>query len=182
MTVIMNLNLINTGVNPNIQTSQKHSAAGCLREGETIMTSFVHREYAQEHPGVIRAERVAQAFRQAAKGFSGTRATASLMLAAVVAALVVTANQVMDSWTDGNLMAAWIVLWTIAFAASALLAVPVRQAVSSLRSGLTAWSARRRETSADEQLWKLALTDARVMADISRAMSHDTSGDLRARY
>ena len=141
------------------------------------MTSFVHREYAQEHSGVVRAEQAVKAMGQAAKGFGSTRATASMLLAAVVAALVVTANQVIDSWSDGHLMAAWIVLWAVAFAAMGLLADPLRQAVGSLRSGLKAWNARRRQALAEEQLWRLALNDARVMAEISRAMSVDASRD-----
>jgi hypothetical protein len=32
------------------------------------------------------------------------------------------------------------------------------------------------------QLWELALTDARVMADISRAMTRDTVRDVRGYY
>lgn len=137
------------------------------------MTSFVHREYAQEHSGVVRAEQAVKAVGQVVKGFGSTRATASILLAAVVAALVATANQVIDSWSDGHLMAAWIVLWSVAFAAMGLLAEPLRRAVGSLRSGFKAWSARRRQSLADEQLWRLALNDARVMAEISRAMSSD---------
>lgn len=146
------------------------------------MTSFVHPDYALEHPGVVRAEQVVQAIQRATHGFSGTRAIASVLLAAVVAALVVTVNQVIDSWTDGHLMAAWIALWAVAFAASALLAGPIRQAVHSFRDGLTAWNVRRRESAADDQLWKLALSDARVMAEISRAMSSDAQRDVRAYY
>ncbi len=34
-----------------------------------------------------------------------------------------------------------------------------------------AWLARRREARADQQYWNAALSDARIMADISRAMS-----------
>jgi len=144
------------------------------------MTSFVHTEYATEHPGVVRAEQAVASIRYALDQFSGSRATASVLLAAVVSALVVTANQVIDTWTDGHLMAAWIVLWTVAFTASALLTSPLRVAVNSLRAAGARWAAARRAAAADEKLWKLALTDARVMSEISRAMSSDVLDDVRA--
>lgn len=138
------------------------------------MTSFVHREYAQEHPGVMRAEQAVKSLGEMARGISSPRATASLLLAAVVSALVVIANQVIDSWSDGHLMAAWIVLWAVAFAAIGLLAEPIRQAVGGVRRGIKQWTARRRQSDAEDQLWSLALKDARVMAEISRAMSADS--------
>lgn len=40
-------------------------------------------------------------------------------------------------------------------------------------------AAARRERKADEQLWNIALTDARVMADLSRAMSREATRDAR---
>jgi hypothetical protein len=137
------------------------------------MTSFVHREYAMEHSGVVRAEQAAQAISHAVKNFNGTRATATLLLAAVVSALVVAANQVVGTWSDNHLMAAWITLWTVAFAAIGLLASPLLHVAKSLRRGLTTWSVNRRQAEADQKLWSVALTDARVMADISRAMASD---------
>jgi hypothetical protein len=99
-----------------------------------------------------------------------------------VAALLVVANQVVETWTEGHLLMAWIVMWTIAFAALALLASPARNAGSVLRTTMRAWSERRKQATADEQLWELALTDARVMADISRAMTRDTVRDVRGYY
>ncbi len=135
------------------------------------MTSFVHREYAMEHSGVVRAEQAAEAFSHAVKNFNGTRATATLLLAAVVAALMVVANQVVGTWNESHLMAAWITLWTVAFAAIGLLASPLLHMAQSLRKGLKAWNERRRLAAADQRLWSVALTDARVMADISRAMA-----------
>ncbi len=146
------------------------------------MTSFVHTEYALEHSGVVRAEQAAKALGRAVKGFGSTRATASLLLAAVVAALLVAANQVIETWTDGDLMVGWIALWTVAFAAIALLAKPARQITGSVREGLKAWGAMRRQAAEDQKLWSIALKDARVMADISRAMSSRAERDVRAYY
>lgn len=137
------------------------------------MTSFVHREYAMEHSGVVRAEQAAQAIGHAVKNFNGTSATATLLLAAVVAALMVAASQFVNNWTDSHLMAAWLTVWTVGFAAIGLLASPLLHVAKSLRSGLKTWNARRRQAEADQKLWSVALTDARVMADISRAMTSD---------
>jgi hypothetical protein len=108
------------------------------------------------------------------------RGAASLLLAAIVSALLVVANQVIDTWSQGHLMVAWIALWTVAFAALALAAGPVRHAVKRVRTGLRQWAVARREAEQDEKLWQVALTDARVMADISRAMSQGASRDVRA--
>ena len=85
------------------------------------MTSFAHVSYPAQHPGVIRAENAIAALKNVAAGFDGARGAASLLLAAVVAALLVVANQVIDTWGDGHLLAAWMVLWLVAFAALALL-------------------------------------------------------------
>jgi hypothetical protein len=146
------------------------------------MTSFVHVDYPVEHPGVVRAERVIGSIRQIARDFDATRAGASLLLAAIVAALVVVANQVIDTWTEGHLLAAWIVMWAVAFAALAMFAAPAKQAAKALRAGIQRWAAARKQAAEDQKLWNLALTDARVMADISRAMSADAVRDIKAYY
>jgi hypothetical protein len=146
------------------------------------MTSFVHPDFRTEHPGVARAEQAVARFKSVTAGFDGARGAASLLLAAFVAALLVVANQVIDTWTDGHLMAAWIGLWTVAFAGLALFATPARKAVRGVRHGLRAWNAARRAAASDRKLWEVALTDARVMADISRAMTSGATRDVRGYY
>lgn len=146
------------------------------------MTSFVHVDHPVEHPGVVRAERVIGNIQQAARSFDATRAGASLLLAAIVAALMVVANQVIDTWTEGHLLAAWIVMWAVAFAAIALFAAPAKRAAKALRAGMQRWAAARKQAAEDQKLWNLAMTDARVMADISRAMSASALRDLKTYY
>lgn len=90
------------------------------------MTSFAHVDYPTEHSGVVRAENAAAAIKDIAHNFDGARGAASLLLAAVVSALMVVANQVIDTWSEGHLLAAWMVLWVVAFAALALLTLPAR--------------------------------------------------------
>jgi len=146
------------------------------------MNTFVHVNQTAQHPGVIRARGVAHDLRNSVRRFDGTRASASLLLAAIVAALVVVANQVIDTWTEGHLLAAWIVMWAVVFAATALLAAPARKVAAAARVTLQRWAEARKQAADDDKLWQLALTDARVMADISRAMSADAVRDVRAYY
>ena len=69
----------------------------------------------------------------------------------------------------GNLAATAVV------GALAVIGAPVTRGVAALRRGLASWSAARAQRRADEQLWHLALNDARIMADLSRAMSQDAA-------
>jgi hypothetical protein len=135
------------------------------------MTSFVHPHFATTHVGAERLEAAVSAVQSSAKNFTGSRGLATLLLAAMVSALLVVANQVIESVSDGHLFAAWIALWTIAFAALALFAAPARQLSNNLRAGWAAWTVARKATAADERLWSIALQDARVMADITAAIS-----------
>jgi hypothetical protein len=105
-----------------------------------------------------------------ARVFHAARAGSSLLLAGVVAAVLVVADKVMDSWTEGNLLIGWIVLWVLAFVALAVLASPSRRAAASLRAAAKSRTERRMRAAQDEQYWHAALSDPRVMADIRRAM------------
>jgi hypothetical protein len=146
------------------------------------MTSFVHVDMPAEHPGVARAERAFTAIRDLGRNFEGARGAATLLLAAVVSGLLVLANQVIDTWTEGHLFTAWVVLWTVAFAALGLFAAPARRAVHSARLTFSRVATARRQAAQDRELWALALTDARVMAELSRAMSRDGLRDVRGYY
>ncbi len=146
------------------------------------MTSFIQVAQPTEHPGVVRAERAADSIRGAAHYVVSPRGAASMLLAAIVSALLVVANQVIDTWSEGHLMLGWIVMWTVAFAALALAAGPVRSTVHGVRQQLRTWAAARHAAEQDDKLWRLALTDARVMADISRAMSSDAAADVKRYY
>ena len=69
---------------------------------------------------------------------------------------------------------------TFSFTRGALHALAVIGA--PLTRALTTWAAARKRRADDEKLWSLALTDARIMADLSRAMSQDALRDTRAYY
>ena len=146
------------------------------------MTGFVHVAQPTEHRGVARAERAAVSLKHAADDIFSARGAASLLLAAIVAALLVVANQVIDTWSEGHLLLAWIAMWTVAFATLALAARPARSVVVALRGRLRLWRAARHAARQDDIMWNLAMTDARMLADISRAMSADASTDRRRYY
>lgn len=139
------------------------------------MTSFVQPNFPTHHQGVERAEQAAENVSQAMHQFTGARGLATFVLAAIVSALLFAANQLMETWADGHLMAAWIVLWAVAFAALAMLATPIRNTVLQVKSIdgsalYAAWSARRKARLSDEKMWSYARQDSRLMADITRAL------------
>src|SRR5438067_448116 len=115
------------------------------------MTSFVQvarpAQYSAE-----RAERFSAWVQEAPSRVDGSRASASLLLAAIVAALVAVANQVVETWSEGHLLAAWIAMWAVGFAGLALLAGPAARAAQAARKRYASWLVARRQAAADRQL------------------------------
>jgi len=97
---------------------------------------------------------------------TSTKALATLMLAAGVATLVVMADQMIDSWAESHVVAAWLALWAVAAVAIGV----TRVLAQNLISGLDAWSAHVARRRADERLWAMAQTDSRLMNDLQTAM------------
>ena len=62
-------------------------------------------------------------------------------------------------------------VWVLALAGWALTQPSVRRAMATARMGLRAWRQSRRQVAEDERTWTAALKDARLMADLSRAMN-----------
>ena len=141
------------------------------------MTSFVHLEYSNQHPGVARVASAIDAAQQLRHGFSGTRSLATLLLSAIAAALMVVAYQVMDSVAEGHLLVLWIGLWAVAFATLAVFAATARSVALSLKARLNGWSRNVAAKRADARLWAMARTDVRVMADLQCAISRSETGD-----
>ena len=63
--------------------------------------------------------------------------------------------------------------------ALAVVGSPVTRLAAKVGAGVAAVTAARRQRKADEQLWSIAITDARVMADLSRAMSRNALREAR---
>ena len=139
------------------------------------MSTFVNLQYSNEHPGVHRVESAIEGARQLRKSWSATRGLAALLLAAMVAAVLVVAYQVMDNVAEGHLLVLWLALWATAFAAMALLTGSARSAVRRASQGLDRLVQRQAAARADARLWAIARTDARVMADLQSAITRNQS-------
>jgi hypothetical protein len=132
------------------------------------MTSFIQPNFSTHHAGVDRMESAVGVVR---RGFSTTKGLSAMLLAAMVSALLVVADQLIDTWAEGHLMLAWIALWVVGFAAVAVFAGAARKLASTLVSSLDAWSARIAKSRADDRLWASAQADPRVMADLTAAIT-----------
>ena len=163
MTNIINIKLNNTRKNPSIRSvvlSVLLAKLIHLNEREEKMTAQVQQT-------IQSTER------------TSSRALASLLLAAGVSALVVLADQLLESWAERHEIAAWLVLWGIAVAAIVLLRGITRMAARQAMSALDQWSAGMAKRRADERLWSMAQTDPRLMADLQSAL--DRSGAAPAK-
>ncbi len=140
--------------------------------------NFVHLEYPLTHPGVDRAEKVVNNFKRLSDTFSPTRTLAIMLLAAVAAAFIVVADQMIDTWAEGHLLAAWVALWAVVFAAVGLFAGVSKTLAIQLKSGLDRWAANMAQRRSDERLWAIAQKDARLMSELQIAMTRNDEDAL----
>ena len=101
----------------------------------------------------------------AARRAVAPRALATLLLAAGVAALAVVTDRLVDTWADGHLFAAWVLMWAVVFLGSVVLASPARHVAHRLIIALNAWARRRAQARAEA----LARADARIRMEIEAA-------------
>ena len=133
------------------------------------MSSLVQSTYPVQLSNA-RAEGAARSARPARKGVDSAKGLSAMLLAAVVAALLVVAIQMVDNWSEGNLLAAWVILWAVGFAALGLCAGTARSLALRLVRSLDAWSQRVARARADARYMASAMEDPRVMADLQRAL------------
>ena len=150
------------------------------------MTTFVHLEYSNQHSGVARVEAAiesaASSAQQIKRSFSTTRSLATLLLSAIAAAVMVVAYQVVQTMADGHLLALWIGMWAVAFVALAVFASSARHLAVRTKAGLDSWSRNIAIKRADERLWAMAKTDARLMADLQAVISRGANDDEGLRF
>ena len=115
----------------------------------------------------------------AATEHTSSRALASLLLAGGVSALVVLADQLMESWAEHHELAAWLALWGVAVVAIALLRGVTRMLARKAMAGLDGWSAGVAKRRADERLWHMAQSDDRLMADLQSALDREGQGPAK---
>lgn len=99
------------------------------------------------------------------------RGLAALLLAAAVAALVVLADQLIETWADGHLFLGWVALWVVVFAGSVLLAGSARRMAERTIVALDSWSRSLAEARAQSRLWAMAQHDPRLKADLLSALA-----------
>ena len=114
---------------------------------------------------------------RARRGFDGARSLAALLLAAAVAALVVVADRLVNTWADGHLLAAWVFLWVVILAGLALFAGTARRLAQRTMRGLDGWSQARARARADARLWDAAQSDPRIMGELMQAQARDLDDD-----
>lgn len=99
------------------------------------------------------------------------RGLAALLLAAAVAALVVLADQLIETWADGHLFLGWVALWVVIFAGTVLLAGSARRMAAHTMVALDGWSRSLAEARAQARLWEMAKHDPRLKADLLDALA-----------
>ena len=98
-----------------------------------------------------------------------SQALAGLLSAAVLAALLVVADQLIDSWAEGHLLLAWVMLWSALFAGLAVLARPLRIASVATALALQNWLAARAQARHEHAVWEFALQDPRMLQELRAA-------------
>jgi hypothetical protein len=131
----------------------------------SIVSTVISNPVGQPAPSQRRAAGVYQA---PPKAF-GARSLSALLLAAVVAAMVVLADQLVSTWADGHLMLAWVMLWVVVFAALALFADTARSVARRMIGSLDAWSKSLADARAEARMWDVARSDPRIMAELRQA-------------
>ena len=136
--------------------------------------SFSRDNLPSSHPGVVRGEAAYESF-IALKNYTKTlfttqRGLSALSLAALVSALVVVANQLIDTWADGHLLAAWILMWAVVFAAIGLLAPAVKNGVGWALATAIVVQRRRATARSEAAFLATAKADPRVMAELQAAI------------
>lgn len=103
----------------------------------------------------------------------GGRGLATLLLAAAVAALVVLADQLIETWVDGHLFLGWVALWVVIFSGSVLLAGSARRVAARTLAALDDWSRSLAEARAQARLWEMAKLDPRLKAELLQARARE---------
>ncbi|MFY8042115.1 MAG: hypothetical protein ACOVOD_04240, partial [Rhodoferax sp.] len=129
------------------------------------MTTILSSSYFASAPAVLSAPKA-----------EGSRTLAGMLLAAVLSALLVVADQLIDMWVDGHLLVGWVALWTVVFAAMALLAPPLRKVSAAASSVIMGWVRAAQERRLEEEMWEHARHDHRIMDELRHAVMRSRNG------
>ena len=103
-----------------------------------------------------------------------SRTLAGLMLAGVMAAMLVVADQVIDNWADGHLLLGWVALWSVVFAGLAFFARPLRKVTMALAASVDRQMKVAAQIRREEQMWEFANRDPRVMEELRAAVARSS--------
>lgn len=134
------------------------------------MSRFITPDLPVRHQGLIRLNHIVDTLSYAVTRLRGARGFATLVLAGVVAGLIVVADQVVSTWAEGELFAAWVALWAVMFAAVALFSDVVRGWGNTLSAAYEAWATRRSDAARDADMLEAARFDPRLMAELEAAL------------
>ena len=100
-----------------------------------------------------------------------SKTLAGVLSASVLAALLVVADQLIDSWADGHLLLAWVLLWSAVFTVLALLTQPLRRLSTAAALWLLGHMQAAAQARREAALWDYACQDPRVMDELRAAFA-----------
>ena len=123
------------------------------------------------HSKATAQDRAATSHPTLAVSQNAPRALATMLLAAIVTALVVAADSLVDRYADEHLLIGWLVLWAVGFAALALFRGVARQSARALSNAMDTWMRREAHRRADALYLAAAQHDPRIMAELQGAIA-----------
>ena len=99
------------------------------------------------------------------------KAPVVFVVAILAATLLMLPAEFLESGTEDHLLMVWLAVWTVAFAVLSVLATPITLWAQDQMTAFAAWQVARQQAAEDRKLWAVALSDARVMNDLSCALS-----------
>ena len=110
---------------------------------------------------------------QAPSAYQGeaSKTLAGILLSAVLASLLVVADQVIENWADGHLLLGWVALWSLVFAGLAFCARPLRRASMAMAQAVNGWQLAAHQAREEARMWEYARLDPRVMDELRAAVA-----------
>jgi len=102
-----------------------------------------------------------------------SKTLAGVLLSAVIASLLVVADQVIENWADGHLLLGWVALWSLVFAGLAFCARPLRRASTALAQFVEKHLKAAAQARLEARMWDSARMDPRVMDELRAAAKRD---------
>lgn len=109
------------------------------------------------------------------------RGLSCALLASLLSALIGLADRMLDTWSNGSLLLALLVLWAVLFTGLALFGRATGLFAWGVVAGFHAWSERVAREDAREHAMGLPRSGERVMADVNAALMRDEQDGVATR-